>query len=87
MAVRGINRLSADSIEDVEDIRTWARDQEIRLEQIGDTLAELRDVGEAQHKRIGRNLRLFLIGTTFSGAVLAIVVLLSGTIQIIKVLF
>ena len=87
MPGRGINRLSAESIDDVDDVKAWARDQEIRIEQLVDAISELVDVHEEQQRKIGRNLNLILTASAASGFVLLIVVLLFGIPQIIRNLF
>ncbi len=88
MSTEGINRLSAECIQDIDDVKTWARDHEIRMdarmEQLQDTITELSDVDDEQQKSITRNLKLLLISTFVFGSALAVVVALSGIIQIIK---
>lgn len=87
MAAREINRLSTDSIQDIDDMKTWARDQEIRtdhkFDQTQAAIAELKELGEDQSRRIIKNTKMMLIVSAGFGAVLAVVVLLFGIKQII----
>lgn len=84
MAKIRIDHLNPDSIQTIDDVKTWARDHHIRMDSRHEqTQAALADHQEAIEKA-SRRLRFATIGF---GAVLAIVVLLSGIVQIIKVLF
>ena len=84
MAKIRIDRMNADSIQDIDDVKTWIKDHEIRV----DSRNEQTQAALAEHQQaIEKSNRWLLIATTGFGAVLAIVVLLSGIVQIIKVLF
>ena len=82
-----INRLSADSIQDFDDVRTWTREQEIQVDQLHDEITELRDTDEEQQKAITRNLRSLLISTILFGSTLAVIIVLFGIKQIIQSFF
>jgi len=79
-----ITHLSAESMQNMDDFKTWARDHEIRMnwkvEQIDAAIEELK----TKDKQIDRNLKLILTTSIGFGSVLAIVIILSGVLQMIK---
>lgn len=82
MEVRGINRFSVDSIQDFDDVKTWARDQEILVEKLRDEITELRDTDDEQQKGISRNLKLLRTAAIVFGSAFAVVVVLFGILLI-----
>lgn len=79
-----ITYLSAESMQNMDEFKTWARDHEIRMnqkiEQMDAATAELKE----KDKQIDRNLKLILITSIGFGSVLAIVIILSGIFQMMK---
>lgn len=80
--IAAINRINPDSIESVEDVKAWARDHELRqghdIEQMEGAIQHLRELSDEHKKGISRNTRMLLVASGAFGAVLTIVMLLSG---------
>lgn len=85
--VKTINRISTDSIQNIDDVKRWARENEIRadhrFDQIQAAIAELKELDECRSLRIATNTKMILISSIGFGVVLSIVVLLFGIKQII----
>lgn len=83
-----INRVSTDSIDNIEDVKAWARDHELRadhsFDQMQAAIEDLKESTKDNSKGITRNRQMLLVASGFSGAVLTIVTLLAGVIQIIR---
>ena len=79
MSMNGVRRLSPESINSMNDMKTWARDHEIyinsRMDQMEASIAD-------NKKRGKRNSRFLLISVCLFGSTLAVVVLLSGITRI-----
>ena len=86
--IAAINRINPDSIENVEDVRAWARDHELHerhdIEQLEGAVTHLKDLAKEHGLGIAKNTKMLLIATAFFGAVLTIVTLLAGVIQIVR---
>jgi len=83
-----INRISTDSIESIEDMKAWARDHELRedhnFDQMQAAIVSHKDLLEEQEKGIARNRTMLLVATGGFGAVLTVVMILAGAVQIIR---
>ena len=75
MPTTGITRFSPDAIENIDDVKTWARDREIRI----DHRLEQIEAALVDHKNsIAKNWRLLMYATCGFGGTLGVVVILSG---------
>lgn len=88
MNTRTINRLSADSIRDINDVKTWARHHETRMDnrvdEVCSEISRLIDRDDKLQKMISRSVRLWMITTMALATVLGFVVFLGGAIYIIS---
>ena len=79
MSMNGVGRLNPESIQDINDMKTWARGYDLhinsRLDQIEASVSD-------NKKRGKRNSRFLLISVCLFGSTLAVVVLLSGIARI-----
>ena len=75
---RRITGISAESIQDIDDVKTWSRDHEIRMDhRMEQTEAALKD-----HKEhIKRNSRWLIYSVSLFASALGIVIFLFGIIQ------
>ena len=85
-----INRISAETIQDINDVKTWARDHEIRMDsgakKMSTDISELQDRADVLQDNISRSIRLLMITSIFFLVVLFVVVVLSGAVHIIPMI-
>ena len=85
-----INRLSAESIQDINDVKTWARDYEIyrdnEIEKIRTDISDLKKEIELTQDRSAKSIRLSMFTSILYSVVLVIVVILGGITHVISIL-
>lgn len=84
MSMDRINRISPESIEDFDDVRSWARDMNSEVKETRNGISDLQDKDTKLEAGVSRSIRLSWYSSVFSAAVLIIVVLLSGLNHIFK---
>ena len=90
MSMDRINRISPESIEDFDDVRSWARDMNSEVKEIHEDIPKLQNKDTKIEAGVSRSIRLSWYSSVFSAAVLIIVVLLSGLnhiFQMVKGMF
>lgn len=85
---RRITGISAESIEDIDDVKTWARGHEVRMDsevgEMREDISGLQDKDVELKSDVSRSIRLLWYTSVFFAAVLIIVVLLGGIVHIFK---
>ncbi len=81
--------ITAESIQDINDVKKWARDHEIRMDNrtknIQEDIKELRVRDDELQESASRSIRLLMIACIFFAVSLAIIVVLSTINQISSV--
>lgn len=84
MTTGKIDRLNPDAIQNLDDVRIWARQQEGRTEQRFD---QAQAQAEENRKNITQNRWWLAAGTVGFGAAIAVVVVISGVHLIVRGFF
>lgn len=82
-----INKISAESIQDIDDVKTWARDHEIGMDlRTKDMQVDIRDLQKRDdelQKGVSRSIKLLMITSIIFVVVLGVIVILSGVVHIV----
>jgi len=88
MSTNRISRISVESIEDFDDVKSWARDIELLVDseedEVRKDISDLQDRNVELKSDVSRSIRLLWYTSVFFAAVLMIVVLLGGMAHIFK---